>query len=98
MQGTTDLDSFMTRVASMTLKLESETNEVLALSVDMAQRSVIARVAYQMKAPKQEPVENDLIWWLWMDAAGNKVERSMEFVDAAATKELQARMEASTTA
>lgn len=95
MQGTSNLDQFMSRVASMSLKLESETNKVLAVSVDREQRSVVARVAYQMKAPGQEPVENDLVWWLWMDAKGKKVERSMEFVDAAATKELQARMAAS---
>jgi ketosteroid isomerase-like protein len=95
LQGTSDLDGFMTRVASMTLKLESETNQVLAVAVDEEQRSAVARVAYQMKAPGQEPVENDLVWWLWMDAEGKKVEKSMEFVDPVATKELQARMAAS---
>lgn len=98
MQGTSDLDGFMTRVASMTLKLESETNKVTAVAVDEVQGSVVARVSYQMKAPGQEPVENDLVWWLWMDAAGTKVERSMEFVDPVATQELQKRMNASASA
>ncbi|KAK7181220.1 hypothetical protein PSPO01_12697 [Paraphaeosphaeria sporulosa] len=95
MKGTSDLEGFMMRVASMTLKLESETNEVKALAVDEVQGSVVARVSYQMKAPGQEPVENDLVWWLWMDAQGTKVERSMEFVDPVATQELQKRMAAS---
>lgn len=98
LQGTSNLDQFMTRVAGMSLKLESETNKVLALAVDMEQRSVVARVAYQMKAPGQEPVENDLVWWLWMDGKGTKVEKSIEFVDGAATTELKKRMEASTAA
>jgi ketosteroid isomerase-like protein len=98
LQGTSDLDGFMTRVASMSLKLESETNQVLSVAVDKEQRSAVARVAYQMKAPGQAPVENDLVWWLWMDAEGKKVEKSMEFVDPVATKELQARMAASASA
>jgi hypothetical protein len=98
LQGTSDLDGFMERVAKMTTKLESETKEVLSVAVDSAERSVVARVAYQMKAPGQKAVENDLVWWLWMDAKGTKVEKSVEFVDPAATKELQNRMNASSSA
>lgn len=88
----------MERVGKMTLKLESETKEVLSVAVDAGERSAVARVAYQMKAPGQQPVENDLIWWLWMDDKGTKVEKSVEFVDPAATKELQNRMNASASA
>lgn len=98
LQGTSNLDEFMARVGVMSLKLESETKQVLSVAVDQRERSVVARVAYQMKAPKQQPVENDLIWWLWMDAKGTKVERSVEFIDPFATKELQARMNASASA
>ncbi|KAF2449691.1 hypothetical protein P171DRAFT_507374 [Karstenula rhodostoma CBS 690.94] len=94
LQGTSDLDGFMK------LKLESERNEVkaVAVAVDKVQKSVVARVAYRMKAPGQGPVENDLMWWLWMNANGTTVERRMEFVDPAATKKLQNRMAASASA
>ncbi|PVI01759.1 hypothetical protein DM02DRAFT_704390 [Periconia macrospinosa] len=95
LQGTSDLDGFMSRVAAMSLKLESEKNNVTTVAVDEQQGSVVARVSYQLKASGQEPVENDIVWWLFMDAEGTKVERSLEFVDAAATKELQTRLNAS---
>lgn len=48
---------------------------------------VVARATYWMKVYGQtEAVENDLVWWLWMDADGKKVERSVEFIDAGAGK------------
>ena len=78
----------------MSSRLESWRAEVREVCVDEAKRVVVARTGYFMKARgQQSAVENDLVWWIWMDERGEKVERSMEFVDPKATEELRRLME-----
>jgi hypothetical protein len=93
LQGTHDLDGFIAHITRMTALLESWDSEIRDLCVDEAARSVVVRVGYWMKVKGEEKVENDLIWWVWMDEEGRKVVRSVEFVDAAAGGEIKRGME-----
>jgi hypothetical protein len=89
LQGEKDLEGFISHVISMMPKLEKYDSNVEDIMVDESKRAVVLRATYYMKPMgAEQAVENDLVWWLWMDESGKKVERSTEFVDAFATMKL----------
>ncbi|KAF2637530.1 hypothetical protein P280DRAFT_472237 [Massarina eburnea CBS 473.64] len=93
LQGTYTLDEFIAHLTRTTSMLESWQSEVRDICVDEAKRMVVARAGFWMKVKGEEAVENDLVWWLWMDGEGRKVERSIEFLDGVATKKLKKLMD-----
>ena len=68
--------------------LESWRTDVSDILVDESRKMAIVRTSYWMKAKAADAIENDMLWWLWMDESGETVERSMEFVDVEATKKI----------
>ncbi|KAF2684404.1 hypothetical protein K458DRAFT_388877 [Lentithecium fluviatile CBS 122367] len=89
LQGTHDLDSFLAHMQDMLTKLESWRTDIKNVVVDEVKRMVVVRASYWMKVKGAETVENDLVWWLWMDESGERVERSIEFVDAEAARRIE---------
>jgi hypothetical protein len=94
MQGAIDLDGFLAHMRKMLPRLESVHTCVGDVAVDEANKMVVVRASYWMKVNGHEAVENDLIWWLWMDENGEKVKRSVELLDAEATKRIAENMAA----
>jgi hypothetical protein len=88
MQGKLDLDGFLTHMQKMLPRLDSVHTYVSDVTVDEAKKTVVVRASYWMKVQGTEAVENDLIWWLWMDESGDKVKRSVELLDAEATRRI----------
>ncbi|KAF2111084.1 hypothetical protein BDV96DRAFT_582497 [Lophiotrema nucula] len=86
LSGTHDVDGFIKHVGTMLPKLESWDTDIRDVVVDEFAKRAIVRASYWMK-PKgsEEPVENDIVWFLDMEEDGKRVKKSVEFVDAAAT-------------
>lgn len=86
LQGELSVDEYLTHVSKMVPKLDSWEARISDVVVDETRRMCIVRASYFMKPyGAEKPVENDLIWWLWMEKGGEKVEKAMEFLDGAAT-------------
>jgi hypothetical protein len=88
LQGTKDLNEFIAHMQSMLPLLESWNTEVNDVVVDEAKEMVVVRASYWMKVRGQEEVENDLVWWLWMEGGGERVEKAVEFLDGEATRRI----------
>ncbi|KAF1960617.1 hypothetical protein CC80DRAFT_589999 [Byssothecium circinans] len=95
LQGPFNLAAFLTHLATMTARLESWKHEVRDICVDEVKRMVVVRASYFMKVRGEEAevVENDLVWWLWMDGEGGRVSRSVEVLDAVASGRLSDLMD-----
>jgi len=90
LQGSVDGEGFLKHQSSMAPKLSTWRIEVTQLCVDVEQRSAVLRGDFFMFAKGQsEHVLNDILFWIVMDEAGEKVRSAMEFVDAAASGELR---------
>lgn len=93
LSATTPREEFITNLCSMAAGFKTWTLEITETSVDVRKRSVVARVELMMFPVRGEGVMNDVVFWLGMDDSGEKVVRTVEFLDAAATKELVGRRE-----
>lgn len=86
LQGELGVDAFLAHVNKMVPKLDTWEARIMDIVVDETRKMCIVRVSYYMKPfGAEKAVENDLIWWLWMEEGGQKVEKALEFVDGAAT-------------
>lgn len=92
-QGTLNADEFLAHVNGMLPKLDTWDTHITDIVVDETRKMCIVRASYYMKPlGADEPVENDLVWWLWMEDGGRRVEKAVEFVDAAATVKIRELM------
>lgn len=86
LQDELSIDAYIDHVKKMLLNLYAWEMHIGDIVVDETKRMCIVRASYFMKPHGADnPVENDLIWWLWMEEGGEKVEKAMEFLDGAAT-------------
>ncbi|KAJ4291707.1 hypothetical protein N0V90_009602 [Kalmusia sp. IMI 367209] len=85
-QGVHSLEDFMAHLNAMLPSLDTWDTYITDIVVDETRKMCIVRASYFMKpVGVTDAVENDLVWWLWMDEGGEKVEKAMEFVDGLAT-------------
>lgn len=96
MQGDMDGEGFTKHQGAMTSSLQ--TWEIIPTStcVDIKQRTVVLRADFFMVAPHQEPLLNDIVFWITMDESCEKVVDAKEFIDPVASAELAERMKAGT--
>ncbi|KAL1592278.1 hypothetical protein SLS60_011355 [Paraconiothyrium brasiliense] len=86
LQGEFTVDSFLAHVTKMMSKLETWDMRISDIVVDETRKMCVVRVSYFMKPyGAEQPVENDLIWWLWIEEGGKRVMKAVEFVDGVAT-------------
>jgi hypothetical protein len=86
LQAELGVDEFLAHVNKMVPKLDTWEARITDIVVDETRKMCIVRTSYFMKPfGAEKPVENDLIWWLWMEEGGEKVEKALEFLDGAAT-------------
>ncbi|KAJ4360023.1 uncharacterized protein N0V89_000582 [Didymosphaeria variabile] len=89
LQGELSVDGFLTHVNKMVPKLDTWNARISDIVVDETRKMCVVRVSYFMKPyGAEEPVENDLVWWLWMEEGGKRVEKAVEFVDGAAMERI----------
>ena len=90
-QGFVDnMSGIASRLGTWDIKVNDE--EVV---VDEKKREVIVRASFSMQAKGQEPVLNDIIFWLKITEDGEKVQKVKEFIDPTANAELGKRIAAS---
>ncbi|KAF2188646.1 hypothetical protein K469DRAFT_565198 [Zopfia rhizophila CBS 207.26] len=90
LSNTHDVDGFIAHLNSMLPRLESWDTKISSIIIDEVEKMAVVRVSYFMLVRgANEPVENDLVWFLTMDEEGRKVIRSIEFIDAAASSKLR---------
>lgn len=88
-------DEFIENLRGMSSGFKTWTLDIVDTNVDVRRKTVIARVELNMSPNHGEPVLNDVVFWLTMDKSGEKVVKSIEFLDAAATNELMSRRSSS---
>lgn len=93
LSSTKGREQFVTELAQMAAGFKTWTLDITDTCIDVRKRTVVARVELGMLPARGDEVLNDVVFWLEMDESGEKVVRSVEFLDAAATKELLARRE-----
>ncbi|KAH7382706.1 hypothetical protein DE146DRAFT_681695 [Phaeosphaeria sp. MPI-PUGE-AT-0046c] len=90
LQGTHSFSEFRKHLAMMLPSLESWETTVTEVIVDEAKRKVVLRISFWMRVKgAEEMVENDLLWVLEMDDTGEKVKKSVEFVDGIAAGKIK---------
>ncbi|OAG01426.1 uncharacterized protein CC84DRAFT_1220934 [Paraphaeosphaeria sporulosa] len=86
LQGELGIDAYLAHLNKMVPKMDTWEARITDIVVDETRRMCIVRASYFMKPfGAEKPVENDLIWWLWMEEGGEKVYKALEFLDGAAT-------------
>jgi len=81
-----DLERYIAHLNTMLPRLESWDTRITDIAVDEMKRVCVVRGSYFIEVKGVgKAVENDIVWWLWMDGEGKLVERGMEFVDGVAT-------------
>ena len=92
-QSAHSLDQFIAHISTILPKLETWDTYITDIVVDETKKMCVVRASYFMKpSAADEPVENDLVWWLWMDEGGRKVEKAMEFIDPTAAGRIKELM------
>lgn len=94
MQGALDGEGFCQHQAGMATNLQTWRIEPTSTCVDVDKQTAVVRADFFMTAPQQEAVLNDILFWIEMDAGGEKVKSAIEFIDPVATAELMERMQA----
>lgn len=88
-----DIEGLIKHLCTMLPHLESWDIQITDISIDELQRRAVVRGSYFMRAKgAQETVENDLVWFLTIEEDGKKVQKSMEFLDAAGRARLMETM------
>ncbi|KAF2443060.1 hypothetical protein P171DRAFT_474339 [Karstenula rhodostoma CBS 690.94] len=86
LQGELGVDAFLAHVDKMVPKLDTWAARITDIVVDETRRMCIVRASYFMQpVGAEKAVENDVVWWLWVEEGGQKVKKAVEFVDGAAT-------------
>ncbi|KAL5376222.1 hypothetical protein PMIN02_011855 [Paraphaeosphaeria minitans] len=86
LQGELGVDAYVAHLNKMVPQMDTWEACITDIVVDETRRMCIVRASYFMKpSGAEKPVENDLVWWLWMEEGGEKVEKALEFLDGAAT-------------
>jgi ketosteroid isomerase-like protein len=89
MAGTQDADGFIQHMGKMQPYLKSWDTTITEIVIDETKKMAVVRASYHMLVEgASQAVENDILWFLTMDEDGEKVKKSVEFVDAAATQEI----------
>lgn len=85
LQKPKSVDGFVEHLKTMAPKLESWDTDITDVVVDENRSVCTVRASYYMKPlGADHAVENDLVWWLWMEEGGKKVEKAVEFIDPTA--------------
>lgn len=88
--GVLDVEGFISHMGTMVPRLASWHTEITDIVIDEARMMAVLRGSYYMLAKgTEEPVENDLVWFLTMKEDGKTVRKSVEFIDAAAGRRLR---------
>ncbi|KAI6833023.1 hypothetical protein KC367_g6038 [Hortaea werneckii] len=94
LQGFVDGDAFCKHQAGMAKNLKTWSIEPTSICVDVSKRTAVVRADFFMVVPARDAVLNDIVFWITMDEAGEKVVEAIEFVDPVASAELGQRMQA----
>lgn len=93
LQSPQNLEEFLAHLDTMVPKLETWNTHISEIAVDEAKMMCVVRASYFMKpVGADQAVENDLIWWLWMEEGGSKVQRGMEYIDPIAAAKIMELM------
>lgn len=96
LQGHVDGQGFLDHQGPMAKKMHTWAVTPTDIAVDVEKRKAVVRADFHMTAKKgEEPVLNDIVYWVTMDESGKKVVDAMEFIDPAASAELIQKMSAS---
>lgn len=89
LQGSIDNDAFWSHLSGMANKLETVGSKVHDVIVDESRRAAMVRMSFFITARgAEETVENDMVWFLEMDETGDRIEKSVEYMDGEASKRL----------
>ncbi|KAF1976335.1 hypothetical protein BU23DRAFT_456237 [Bimuria novae-zelandiae CBS 107.79] len=92
-QGARSVEDFLAHLNAMLPKIDTWDTDITDIAVDEPRKMCVVRASYFMKPFEvNEPVENDLVWWLWMEDGGKKVKKAMEFIDPMATGRIRELM------
>lgn len=96
MQHRLTAQGFLDHQGTMAKFLHTWSVEPTDVCVDVAKRKAVVRVDFHMmaKGASEDPVLNDIIYWITMDESGEKVVEAVEFVDPVASAALQEKMQA----
>lgn len=90
LQGEHLFSDFAAHLTMMLPNFETWKVEVTDMSIDEVKRKAVIRASFYMLVKDAvETIENDLLWTLEMDDAGEKVKKSVEFIDSVATSTLR---------
>lgn len=93
LQGEHSISSFVAHLAAMLPNFESWEVRVTDVTIDEVKKQAVVRASFYMLVKEAEAsVENDLLWVLDMDDAGEKVRTSVEFIDSVATGKIKELM------
>ncbi|KAF2656090.1 hypothetical protein K491DRAFT_692291 [Lophiostoma macrostomum CBS 122681] len=87
--GTRDAEGFIQHMGKMQPYLQSWETTITDVVIDETRKIAVVRASYNMLVQgSSEAVENDILWFLSMEESGEKVKKSMEFVDGAASQKI----------
>lgn len=90
LQGEHSFSDFAAHLAMMLPNLDTWKVNVTDITVDEVRKKVVVRASFDMSVKGAETgVENDLLWLLQMDDTGEKVKKSVEFIDSVATGKIR---------
>lgn len=93
LQKPKSLDGFVEHLNTMAPKLETWDAYITDIVVDESRSVCTIRASYFMKPyGADKAVENDLVWWLWMETGGKKVNKATEFIDPTAMAKIMELM------
>lgn len=93
LQGSKTGKEFIQHLSGMAPMLETWRIDVADVCVDVENKSAVVRADYYMQAKSDpEAVRNEILFWVYMDEAGEKVVKSTEFIDPTAAGALKAKM------
>lgn len=86
LQGEKSRKSFLEHMKGMSQFMENVESQIVATNVDVDKRSVVMRVKFTMtvKGHEQDPVPNDVLFWMMLNNDGDQVKDVTEFIDPVA--------------
>ncbi|KAK3661637.1 hypothetical protein LTR56_000125 [Elasticomyces elasticus] len=91
-QGNVDGPEFLGRMAKLAGKMKTWEIEVTETCVDVGKRTAALKTDFSMTIGGHDPVMNEIVWWVTMDASGEKVVESCEYIDPVAADQMKEQM------
>ena len=92
LQGLKTGEEFVQHLQGMAKSLQTWSINITQTCVDVQNKTVVLRADFHMVPKGGEEVLNDILFWIVMNEAGDKVVKVTEFIDPVASAELAKRM------